>query len=241
MKILRNNLVVGVILSVMLSSSASANPLNDLTKGHLSEANELVNIFIKSAKDIDSLIVRIQDAINRKNSAAYQDIRLLADGLNQSFKENGTSLAKVQELKNSDCASALADTSKSIESVEAIDTCYKLGDALGAAADARGATAQGLDLLNNALSKYVALLEGQDAAKAKADEEKAAAEEKKLQEEQNAAESRAKAAAALRAKQEADAKAAAVKKTTISCIKGKLTKKVIGVKPKCPPGYKLKK
>jgi len=30
------------------------------------------------------------------------------------------------------------------------------------------------------------------------------------------------------------------KKTTITCVKGKLTKKVTAVKPKCPSGYKLK-
>jgi hypothetical protein len=29
-----------------------------------------------------------------------------------------------------------------------------------------------------------------------------------------------------------------VKKTTITCTKGKTTKKVSGVKPKCPTGYK---
>jgi hypothetical protein len=39
----------------------------------------------------------------------------------------------------------------------------------------------------------------------------------------------------------AAAKAAARKKTTITCIKGKLTKKVTAVKPKCPAGYKVKK
>ncbi len=31
------------------------------------------------------------------------------------------------------------------------------------------------------------------------------------------------------------------KKVTITCVKGKLTKKVTAVKPKCPSGYKLKK
>jgi hypothetical protein len=36
------------------------------------------------------------------------------------------------------------------------------------------------------------------------------------------------------------AKLAALKKTTITCIKGKLTKKVTAVKPVCPPGYKKK-
>jgi hypothetical protein len=35
--------------------------------------------------------------------------------------------------------------------------------------------------------------------------------------------------------------AAATKKTTITCVKGKLTKKVTAVKPKCPAGYKVKK
>jgi hypothetical protein len=70
----------------------------------------------------------------------------------------------------------------------------------------------------------------------------------------------AKAAAELRAQQEAEAKAAAEKiiqdakleaarivaeakaiankKITITCIKGKLTKKVTAIKPKCPAGYK---
>ena len=40
---------------------------------------------------------------------------------------------------------------------------------------------------------------------------------------------------------DAAAKAAANKKTTITCVKGKLTKKVTAVKPKCPTGYKVKK
>ena len=38
-----------------------------------------------------------------------------------------------------------------------------------------------------------------------------------------------------------DAKAAVTKKTTITCVKGKLTKKVTAVKPKCPADYKVKK
>ena len=35
-------------------------------------------------------------------------------------------------------------------------------------------------------------------------------------------------------------KAAASKKVTITCVKGKLTKKVTAIKPKCPTGYKKK-
>jgi len=45
--------------------------------------------------------------------------------------------------------------------------------------------------------------------------------------------------AAADAKAIAD-KAAAPKKTTLVCIKGKITKKVTGVNPKCPSGYKKK-
>jgi hypothetical protein len=62
----------------------------------------------------------------------------------------------------------------------------------------------------------------------------------------NKSQAEAKAAAELKAKQEAeakaaaDAKAASNKKTTITCIKGKLTKKVTAIKPKCPAGYRKK-
>jgi hypothetical protein len=44
----------------------------------------------------------------------------------------------------------------------------------------------------------------------------------------------------LAAKQEADAKAAKLKKTKITCLNGKLVKKVTAVKPVCPKGYKKK-
>lgn len=50
----------------------------------------------------------------------------------------------------------------------------------------------------------------------------------------------AKAAGELKTKEEVEAKAAAVKKRTITCVKGKLTKKVTAVKPVCPSGYKKK-
>jgi V8-like Glu-specific endopeptidase len=55
-----------------------------------------------------------------------------------------------------------------------------------------------------------------------------------------------RAAAEMKAKEEAAAiaaadKAAFARKTTIICAKGKLTKKVTAVKPKCPAGYKVKR
>jgi hypothetical protein len=79
-------------------------------------------------------------------------------------------------------------------------------------------------------------------AKAKSEEEaklKAEEEAKSKAEE----EAKSKAEEEARAKAEAEAKAkleAAKKKTTITCVKGKLTKKVSAVKPKCPSGYKKK-
>ena len=79
-------------------------------------------------------------------------------------------------------------------------------------------------------------------AKAKAEQEAKA----KAEEEANAkleAESRAKAEAEAKAKAEAETKAkleASKKRSTITCVQGKLTKKVSAVNPKCPKGYKKK-
>jgi hypothetical protein len=82
---------------------------------------------------------------------------------------------------------------------------------------------------NEILYKRVVLVSKSEA------EARAAAELKAKQE------AEARAAAELKAKQEAEATASALKKTTITCIKGKLAKKVTAVKPKCPTGYKVKK
>jgi hypothetical protein len=105
-------------------------------------------------------------------------------------------------------------------------------------------------------------LKAKQEADANAAADKAAAELKAKQEAEIAAalkakeEAEAKAAAELKATQEAEAKAvadklaaekiaaaklASAKKSTITCVKGKLTKKVTAVKPKCPTGYKVKK
>ena len=89
-----------------------------------------------------------------------------------------------------------------------------------------------------------AAAEAKVIADAKAAADKAAAD-LKVKQEADAKAAADKAAADLKAKQEADAKAAAakvtsLKKITITCVKGKLTKKVTAVKPACPAGYKKK-
>ena len=118
-----------------------------------------------------------------------------------------------------------------------------------------------------AADKVAADLKAKQEAEAKAATEKATAEAKAAAEKAAAEKlaADAKAAADLKAKQEADVKAAAAKvlaeakakaaaakaladakakaaaakkKTTITCVKGKLTKKVTAVKPVCPNGYK---
>jgi hypothetical protein len=82
--------------------------------------------------------------------------------------------------------------------------------------------------------RIAAELKAKQEAEAKA---KAEAEAKAKAE----AEAKAKAEEEAKAKAEAEAKAkleAAKKKTTITCVKGKVTKKVTAVNPKCPKGYK---
>ena len=75
----------------------------------------------------------------------------------------------------------------------------------------------------------------------KAEEVRFTAEFKVKQEaEAKATELKAKQEAEAKAKSEAEAKAALSKKITITCVKGKTIKKVTGVKPFCPKGYKKK-
>jgi hypothetical protein len=96
------------------------------------------------------------------------------------------------------------------------------------------------------IKKYLSELESQ--AKLAEEAAKLAAAEKVATELRVKQEADAKAAAEQKAQQDAErkakqadaAKAAPVKKKTISCVKGKLTKKVTALKPKCPAGYKKK-
>ena len=115
-------------------------------------------------------------------------------------------------------------------------------------------TAQAYPEVIEAADKFLAeqvILEEKIATelKAKVESEAKAAAELKAKQEAEAKiaaelkakqEAEAKIAAELKAKQETEAKAALLKKTTITCVKGKLVKKVTGVKPVCPKGYKKK-
>ena len=76
--------------------------------------------------------------------------------------------------------------------------------------------------------------------------EKIVAEDKKREFEQSeairlATELKTKQEAEAKTKQEAEARAASEtqKKSTITCAKGKNRKKIVGLNPKCPNGYKI--
>ena len=95
-----------------------------------------------------------------------------------------------------------------------------------------------------AADKVAADLKAKQEAETKAAAEKAAADIKAKQEVEAKA-AADKVAADLKAKQEAEAKAAAdkvaaSKKITITCVKGKIIKKVTAAKPTCPTGFKKK-
>ena len=82
--------------------------------------------------------------------------------------------------------------------------------------------------------------EAEANAKAEAEAKSKAEEEARAKAE---AEAKSKAEEEARARAEAEAKAKVApekKKTTITCVKGKLTKKITAAKPKCPAGYKKK-
>ena len=103
-------------------------------------------------------------------------------------------------------------------------------------------TSPSLDIRNTTLANILAGVQEEVSKRVnrendinQAATDKAAAELKAKQE------AEAKAAAELKAKQDAELKTTLTKRTTITCVKGKLTKKVTAVKPKCPSGYKVKK
>jgi hypothetical protein len=143
--------------------------------------------------------------------------------------------------------------------IPTLDLLYGVGKAdserkaaaeLKAKQEAEAKAAAELKAKQEADAKAAAELKAKQEADAKAAAElkakqeadaKAAAELKAKQEAEAKAQAEAQAReAAANAEAEAAAKAAAKKNTTITCVKGKLTKKVTAVKPVCPKGYKKK-
>ena len=188
------------------------------------------------------------DATNAAIDAAKQEADAKAAAELKAKQEADAKAAAELEAKQEADAKAAAEL-KAKQEADA-----KAAAELKAKQEADAKAAAELKAKQEADAKAAAELKAKQEADAKAATEKAAAELKAKQE-ADAKAATEKAAAELKDKQEADAKAAAAKilaaakakaaaakkKTTITCVKGKLTKKVTAVKPVCPKGYTKKK
>ena len=149
------------------------------------------------------------------------------------------------ELKVKEEAAAKAAAELKIKLEAEAKVAAELKTKQEAEAKAAADKAAELKAKQDAEAKAAADLKAKLEAEAKLAADKAAAELKARQEAE-AKLAADKIAADLKEKQDAEAKAAAdkaaaaSKKTTITCVKGKLTKKVTAVKPVCPKGYKKK-
>jgi hypothetical protein len=171
------------------------------------------------------------------------------------------------QCKFPDSELPLGETIKVVVSSSDVSSDFKAGTSKFSISDgalevsAEGFTLGKLDISISAdpaeiaNKKAAAIARAEAEAKAKAEAEAEAKAKAKAEAEAKAkaeAEAKAKAEAEAKAKAEADAKAkadeiaatanvkATAKKTTITCVKGKLTKKITQLKPKCPAGYKKK-
>jgi hypothetical protein len=244
--IFKNNLFLGDPIKVEDNSywidvwngstlvNLSGNEFRDLTK------NAIVGKVSFSAKgnywnglgvsQIPSYILDNNDSLNFPGIVDY------SGQLTQSPNEVPKTSALVQEYKAKEAEAKAASELKARQEAEAKDASEKAAAELKAKQelDAKAATekaAAEVKAKQDADAKAAAALKARQEAEAKAKQEadaKAAAE-KVL------ADAKAQAAKII-----ADAKAKAMMKTSITCIKGNLTKKVTAVNPKCPAGYKKK-
>jgi hypothetical protein len=210
------------------------------------------------------------DATNAAIDAANKAADAAAAELKAKQEADAKAAAELKAKQEADAKAAAelkakqeADAKAAAELKAKQEADAKAAAELKAKQEADAKAAAELKAKQEADAKAAAELKAKQEADAKAATEKAAAELKAKQEADAKAaaelkakqEADAKAAAELKAKQEADAKAkaakilaaakakaaAAKKKTTITCVKGKLTKKVTAVKPVCPKGYTKKK
>jgi len=182
------------------------------------------------------------DATNAAIDAANKAADAAAAELKAKQEADAKAAAELKAKQEADAKAAAelkakqeADAKAAAELKAKQEADAKAAAELKAKQEADAKAAAELKAKQEADAKAAAELKAKQEADAKAATEKAAAELKAKQE----ADAKAKAAKILAA---AKAKAAAAKKkTTITCVKGKLTKKVTAVKPVCPKGYTKKK
>ena len=203
----------GMINQVPTPVPSKTTSPTDAASAAVDAANKATDTANKAAADASAAIEAKQKAIDEANAAT-------------------DAVLKAAEAADAKIAAEQAAKEKAAEAKAAADKAA--ADKL--AADVKAAAAKAAAELKAAAEKAAAELKAKQEAEAKALAEKAAADKA-------AAEKLLSDAKAAAAKILADAKAkatAVAKKITITCVKGKLIKKVIAVKPVCPPGYKKK-
>ena len=238
--------LLAVLLSIFLGSSSldtSFAESSSASSGQiaLASANKLVdtwNLNIDSAIAFDQ---QNSDALDNKLFDMLPSLESTQTSLTTKFAADLSTLTSAQTANETYCITVASEFGISIKSgipcIPQLDNaysaayklnpkigeltsnfaiCLEVNDALNAAQDAMKSANDSLVLATKSLNSLKAAAD--KAAADKAAEDAIAAQ---------------KAAAA--------AKAVALKKTTITCIKGKLTKTVVAVKPVCPAGYKIKK
>jgi len=171
-------------------------------------------------------------ATDEANKAAADAIEAKQKAIDEANAATDAAL-KAAEAADAKIAAEQAAKEKAAEAKAAADKAA----AEKLAADVKAAAAKAAAELKAAAEKAAAELKAKQETEAKALADKAAADKA-------AAEKLLSDAKVAAAKILADAKAKATvvaKKITITCVKGKLIKKVIAVKPVCPKGYVKKK
>ena len=180
---------------------------------------------------LDSNTLGLSRALtNMSNQYERFRIRFANNPQFSNYTKN-TVLEKYEDqLKNAEQYAKFFQESFELSKLNSLPTC-KTGT-FASGADAAVAAADIANVIAELSDKLAVIAEAENQKKAEA-EAKAKAE----------AEAKAKSEAEAKAKAEAEAKVkaeAAKKRTTITCVKGKITKKVTAVNPKCPAGYKKK-
>jgi hypothetical protein len=209
-------------------------PLNTISPGEA--AAEVIDAANK-ATDAALSAAEAEDAKNAADLEAKQKAAAELKAKQEADARAAADLKAKQEADAKAAADKVAADKVVADLKEAAELKAKQEAAVKAAAELKAAADKAAAELKAATDKAAADLKAKLEAEAKAATAKALAD--KAAAEKLLADTKAAAAKIL-----ADAKAkaaAATKKTTITCVKGKLTKKVTAVKPVCPKGYTKKK
>ena len=220
------------------------------------ESTAAVDAANKAAADKAAADLKAKQEAEAAEAKAAADLKAKQDAEAKAAADKAAEELKVKQEAEAKAAAEL----KAKQEAEAKAAADKAAEELKVKQEAEAKAAAELKAKQEAeaADKAAADLKAKQEVEAKAIADKAAADLKAKQEAEAKATAE-KAAALLKAKQAADAKAAAAKilaaakakaaaaaaaaaakKTTITCVKGKLTKKVTAVKPVCPKGYKKK-